>query len=201
LPRGIAVHHRVGQDVGAIDRRPLALVDGHRVAVGDVLVLGRFPGHAAASSFSANYLADLRERATAGARRGKLSTAAEFERLLRRVILPAIGSREVDSLALPEIEAMHRSMRSTSRQANAAVTVTSAVLGYAERRGLRPPGVNPCRLVERLKERARRRGGSRRPLPADRALAALGAGGGRGVSLYRSGRCATEGRSPGRASA
>jgi integrase len=103
------------------------------------------------------YLADLRERAEAGARRGKLSTAAEFERLLRRVILPAIGFHEVESLALPEIEAMHRSLRSTPRQANAAVTVTSAVLGYAERRGLRPPGINPCRLVERLKERARRR--------------------------------------------
>ena len=103
------------------------------------------------------YLADLRDRATAGAVRGKLSTAAEFERLLRRVILPAIGSREVESLALPEIEAMHRSLRSTPRQANAAVTVTSAVLGFAERRRLRPPGTNPCRLVERLKERARRR--------------------------------------------
>lgn len=102
------------------------------------------------------YLADLRDRAAAGARRGKLSTAAEFERLLHRRILPAIGSREVESLALPEIEAMHRSLRSTPRQANAALTVTSAVLGFAERRGLRPPGVNPCRLVERLKERARR---------------------------------------------
>jgi integrase len=37
------------------------------------------------------------------------------------------------------------------------VTVTSAVLGFAERRCLRPQGINPCRLVQRLKERARRR--------------------------------------------
>jgi integrase len=103
------------------------------------------------------YLADLRERAAAGARRGKLSTAAEFERLLRRVILPVLGTHEVESLALAEIEALHRSLRATPRQANAALTVTSAVLGYAERRGLRPPGVNPCRLVERLKERGKRR--------------------------------------------
>ncbi len=102
------------------------------------------------------YLQDLRDRAAAGARRGKLSTAAEFERLLGRNILPRIGSREVESLALPEIEAMHRSLRATPRQANAALTVVSAVLGFAERRGLRPPGVNPCRLVERLKERRRR---------------------------------------------
>ncbi|HXO43806.1 MAG TPA: integrase family protein [Thermoanaerobaculia bacterium] len=103
------------------------------------------------------YLEDLRDRAAAGAVRGKLSTAAEFERLLRRHILPAIGTREVESLALPEIEAMHRSLRATPRQANAAITVTSAVLGFAERRRLRPQGVNPCRLVQRLKERAKRR--------------------------------------------
>jgi integrase len=103
------------------------------------------------------YLADLRQRAAAGARRGKLSTAAEFERLLRRVILPKIGSLEVAALALPEIEAMHRSLHKTPRQANAAVTVTSAVLGFAERRGHRPQGTNPCKLVERLKERGTRR--------------------------------------------
>jgi hypothetical protein len=46
------------------------------------------------------YLEDLWERAAAGAKRGKLSTAAEFGRLLRRVIVPAIGGREVESLAL-----------------------------------------------------------------------------------------------------
>jgi integrase len=64
---------------------------------------------------------------------------------------------EVPALGLSEVEAMHRSLHRTPRQANAALTVTSAVLGFAERRGLRPQGTNPCRLVERLKERAKRR--------------------------------------------
>jgi hypothetical protein len=47
------------------------------------------------SEVAALYLADLRERAATGAKRGKLSTAAEFERLLRSAILPRIGSLEV----------------------------------------------------------------------------------------------------------
>ncbi|HVR09064.1 MAG TPA: site-specific integrase [Thermoanaerobaculia bacterium] len=102
------------------------------------------------------YLLDLRERAATGAKRGKLSTAAEFQRLLDRCILPKLGSREVEDLGLSEIERMHRSLAATPRQANAALTVTSAVLGFAERRGLRPPGPNPCRLVERLRERGRK---------------------------------------------
>src|ERR1700687_1243739 len=102
------------------------------------------------------YIADLRERAAAGATRGKLSTAAEFQRLLDRCILPKIGARKVEDLGLAEVERMHRSLAATPRQANAALTVTSAVLGFAERRSLRPPGPNPCRLVERLRERGRK---------------------------------------------
>jgi hypothetical protein len=130
------------------------------------------------------YLADLRDRAAAGAVRGKLSTATGFERLLRRLILPAIGTREVESLALPEIEAMHRSLRSTPRQANAAVTVTSAVLGFAERRCLRPQGINPCRLVHRLKERARRRRLTLQQLSAARPGAARRRSGRRGFFAH-----------------
>ncbi len=90
------------------------------------------------------YLADLRQRAAAGAKRGKLSTAAEFERLLRTAILPRLGGIEVVELALPEIESMHRALHRTPRQANAALTVTSAVLGFAERRGLRPSAPTPA---------------------------------------------------------
>jgi hypothetical protein len=41
---GVAVHHWVGEDVGAVDRRALALVDGDRVAVGDAVVLARIKG-------------------------------------------------------------------------------------------------------------------------------------------------------------
>src|SRR5260370_1142337 len=98
------------------------------------------------------YLADLRERAAAGARRGKLSTAAEFERLLRRIILPRIGSREVESLALPEIEAMHRSLRATPRQANAVLPATTPAPAFADPRPPPPPAPTPSPLPHRLQQ-------------------------------------------------
>jgi hypothetical protein len=37
------------------------------------------------------YIADLRDRAARGVKRGRLSTAAGFERLLNRLILPTLG--------------------------------------------------------------------------------------------------------------
>jgi len=43
----VAIHHRVGEDVGAVDRRALAPVDGDRIAVGDAVVLARVEGHPA----------------------------------------------------------------------------------------------------------------------------------------------------------
>jgi len=46
--RGVAVHHRVGEDLGPIHRGALAFVDGDRVTVGDVVVLVGAEGHPAA---------------------------------------------------------------------------------------------------------------------------------------------------------
>jgi hypothetical protein len=64
------------------------------------------------------YIADLRERATTGVKRGKFSTAAELERLLDRRILPALGGREVEALDLSHVKALHRSLADTPAQAN-----------------------------------------------------------------------------------
>jgi integrase len=79
------------------------------------------------------YIADLRERATTGVKRGKLSTAAEFERLLDRRILPALGSQEVEALKLGHVQALHRALAGTPAQANRCLTVISAILGFADR--------------------------------------------------------------------
>lgn len=69
---------------------------------------------------AAAYLADLRERAARGVKRGKLSTAAEFERLLKRLILPALGDREVEGLEFSHVQLFHRLLADTPAQANAA---------------------------------------------------------------------------------
>jgi integrase len=106
---------------------------------------------------AAAYVADLRERATTGVKRGKLSTAAEFERLLDRRILPALGAREVEALELGHVQAFHRSLAGTPAQANRCLTVISAILGFAERRWhVRPAGGDPVAGVERFREKAHR---------------------------------------------
>lgn len=100
------------------------------------------------------YLADLEQRAAKGATRGKFSTLAEWQRLLNSRILPAIGSLEAVKVELEHVEAMHRKLSATPAQANRALTVVSAILGFAEKKRIRPLGSNPCRLVVTLKERA-----------------------------------------------
>jgi integrase len=106
---------------------------------------------------AAAYVADLRERAATGVKRGKLSTAAEFERLLKRHILPTLASREVETLDLAHVQALHRSLAETPAQANRCLTVISAILGFAERRlHVRPAGGDPVAGVECFREKAHR---------------------------------------------
>lgn len=101
---------------------------------------------------AAAYLADLEKRAATGAKRGRKSTLREFRGLLDRHVLPRLGSKEIEAVELEDIEAVHRALWETPASANRALTVISAVIGYAERRRFRPIGSNPCQLVERLKE-------------------------------------------------
>jgi integrase len=101
---------------------------------------------------AAAYLEDLEERAATGAKRGRRSTLAEFRGLLNRHVLPRLGSKEIAAIDLEDVEAIHRALWKTPATANRALTTLSAVLGFAERRRLRPIGSNPCKLVSRLKE-------------------------------------------------
>ncbi len=108
------------------------------------------------AELSAAYLRDLEERAEGGAKRGRRSTVQEFRRLLEKRILPKLGRLEVTAVGLEHVEGLHRALWKTPSQANRALTLCSAVLSFAERRGLRPRGSNPCQDVTRAKERERR---------------------------------------------
>jgi integrase len=106
------------------------------------------------AEMAAAYIADLRDRAARGVKRGRLSTAAEFERLLHRLILPALGDREVEALDFSQVQALHRSLAATPTQANRCVAVVSAVLGFAARnRRLRPAGGDPTAGIEPYPEK------------------------------------------------
>jgi integrase len=98
------------------------------------------------------YLDDLRERAATGATRGRRSTVPEWERLVHKVILPRLGSIELERLGLEQVESWHRSLAATPTTGNRALTVLSAIVRFAERRRFRPQGQNPCPLVTRFRE-------------------------------------------------
>jgi integrase len=88
----------------------------------------------------------------------KKPRSADLDRhLLRRHILPAIGTRRLGEVTRADVARMHRSLAETPIGANRALTLTSAMLTLAERWGLRQEGSNPCRNIEKYKERSRER--------------------------------------------
>ena len=87
----------------------------------------------------------------------KVSTAAEYRRLLDRIILPALGKRKVADVTRQDVAKLHHGLRSTPYQANRLLAVLGKMFNLAERWGLRPDGSNPCRHVEKFAERKRER--------------------------------------------
>jgi|HubBroStandDraft_3_1064219.scaffolds.fasta_scaffold18661_2 integrase len=89
--------------------------------------------------------------------KGKPRSVVEFRGLLDRHILPALGRLKVAEVARGDVEALHRSMRAKAVTANRALTVISAMMVFAERSEMRPPGSNPVRYVQKYREQRRER--------------------------------------------
>ena len=87
----------------------------------------------------------------------KERTVAEYQRLLDRLILPAIGMKKVADVTRADIARLHHACRDTPYQANRVLAVLSKMFNLAEMWGIRPDGSNPCRHVERNPERGRER--------------------------------------------
>lgn len=79
------------------------------------------------------------------------------EQLLRLHILPALGRERVADLSREQVSAFHHSLRDIPIQANRALALLSKMMNLAEGWDLRPGGSNPCRHVEKFKERHRER--------------------------------------------
>jgi integrase len=120
---------------------------------------GKDPAGAKAAAKAAPTVADLAQRFIAehAEAKRKGSTAAEYRRLLDKIILPALGKRKVADIARADITKLHHANRAAPFQANRCLAVLSKMLNLAERWGLRPDGSNPCRHVERFAERKRER--------------------------------------------
>lgn len=87
----------------------------------------------------------------------KARSVEQDRRLLDRIILPKLGGLKLQAVQRSDVARLHHQLRVTPYQANRAVALLSKMFSLAERWGLRPDGSNPCRHIERFKEKARER--------------------------------------------
>ncbi|MEE8393777.1 MAG: tyrosine-type recombinase/integrase [Rhodospirillales bacterium] len=87
----------------------------------------------------------------------KESTAQHYKQIWRMYVKPAMGSKKVIDVSRDDVYRLHRRMAKRPYQANRAIAVLSKMFNLAERWGLRPDGMNPCRHVEKYREKSRER--------------------------------------------
>ena len=87
----------------------------------------------------------------------KPSTVREYSRLLRRIVVPAMGRRRAADIRRRDVAALHFNLRDTRYQANRTLALLSKMFNMAEVWELRPDGSNPCRHIQRYREESRER--------------------------------------------
>lgn len=87
----------------------------------------------------------------------KARSTTEYRRLFDKLIVPELGRKQVKEVAHNDIARLHHELRSTPYQANRVVALLSKLFNWAEQRGYRLDGSNPCRHIEKYRERHRER--------------------------------------------
>lgn len=90
-------------------------------------------------------------------KKNKPNTAKNTRLLVDNVIRPALGRLKVADVTVGDVARFHNANAATPYQANRALAALSKAFGLAEVWGYRPDGCNPCRRVERFRERSRER--------------------------------------------
>lgn len=99
----------------------------------------------------------------------KPRSSREYTRLFKTIICPALGARLVKELSYGDIEKLHHTLKATPAQANRTVAVLSKMMSWAIRAGYRPDRQNPCKGIERYREKKKQR------FLSEKELGALGA--------------------------
>ena len=94
--------------------------------------------------------------------RKKPATYVHYEILLRKHVLPKLGSCKAEMLTSADIADLHRELGSKKGskhpyQANRVLAVLSAMYGFAARQHIVPRGCNPAKGIARFAERGRER--------------------------------------------
>jgi integrase len=87
----------------------------------------------------------------------KPRTIQDYEILLKRHILPAVGHLPVSRISRDDVVRMHVDMVRIPQRANYTLRTLSGMMSFALELGLRPPADNPCRRIRLYRERQRDR--------------------------------------------
>jgi integrase len=87
----------------------------------------------------------------------KPSTARDVRHQLETIILVRLGALQTAAVRPADIARLHHRMAATPIRANRVLATLSKLFALAERWGLRPAGSNPCRGIDKYKEKPRRR--------------------------------------------
>ena len=108
---------------------------------------------------SAPTVAEFAERYVtqhAEAKKSSKSTVQD-RRMLERFVLPAFGKHKLAEVTRADVVKLHHRLKDTPYQANRVLALLSKMFNLAESWDLRPDGTNPCRHVEKYRERNRER--------------------------------------------
>lgn len=87
----------------------------------------------------------------------KRRTGAEYRRILKTIVLPALGSKRIVDLRRADVARLHGKLAGTPYEANRALALISAVWNWAARRGEVAFADNPAKAIERYPEQGRER--------------------------------------------
>ena len=117
---------------------------------------GEEPARAASLQDSGPTIAEVAERYMREhvAVRCKPTTARGCRYTLDRYLLPVFGARPLGTIGREEIAALQYRLHETPSMANRVIDLLSRLFNMAEAWGHGPEGGNPCRFVQKYKERS-----------------------------------------------
>lgn len=84
-------------------------------------------------------------------------TREEYERIVKLHVSAKLRARRIGTIERADIARLHHEMADRPYQANRAIALLSKAFAWSEKHGLRVPGENPCRFIEKYSEAKRER--------------------------------------------
>jgi integrase len=103
------------------------------------------------AQFAERYLLQHAER------HKKASSVYQDTRLLESIVVPTLGKVRVKDVTRADVTRLHQKLADTPVHANRVLALLSKMFELAERWDVRPAASNPCRHVQRYKEKSRER--------------------------------------------